>query len=107
MFWTGANGIDVRITEASQSVFKDYPDFTGRSANTTGLLGWWEMATGIGTVEISAQNNSAKKLIISGDPSSAFNTSSVGSVSLTEILNRGKQSVDLPFGGFPGTERYG
>ena len=107
VFWTGANGIDVRITEASQSVFKDYPDFTGRSANTTGLLGWWEMATGIGTVEISAQNNSAKKLIISGDPSSAFNTSSVGSVSLTEILNRGKQSVDLPFGGFPGTERYG
>lgn len=106
-FWTGANGADVRIKEASQSVFKDYADFTGRSANTTDLLGWWEMATGIETVEISAQNNSAKKLIISGDSPSAFNTSSVGSVLVTEILNKGKQSIDLPFGGFPGTEKYG
>lgn len=107
VFWTGSNGVDVRIKEASQSVFKDYPDFTGRSANTAGLLGWWEMAINDGTTGISAQNNSAKKLIISGDSPSTFNTSSVGSVLVTEILNRGKQSIDLPFGGFPGTEKYG
>lgn len=107
VFWTGANGVDVRIKEASQSVFKDYPDFTGRSANTTGLLGWWEMAINDGTTGISAQNNSAKKLIISGDSPSTFNTSSIGGVLVTEILNRGKQSIDLPFGGFPGTEKYG
>ena len=107
VFWTGANGVDVRIKEASQSVFKDYPDFTGRSANTAGLLGWWEMAINDGTTGISAQNNSAKKLIISGDSPSTFNTSSIGGVLVTEILNRGKQSIDLPFGGFPGTEKYG
>jgi phage-related protein len=104
-FWTGANGVDVRIKEASQSVFKDYGDFTGRSANTTGLLGWWEMQTDNGVV--SGMNNSSKQLIISGDSPSNFNTSSRGSVSLAEVLNMPKQNIDLPFGGFPGTEKYG
>jgi lambda family phage minor tail protein L len=107
VFWTGANGVDVRITEASQSVFKDYPDFTGRSANTTDLLGWWEMLINDGASGISGMNNSSKKLVISGDSPSTFQSSSVGSVLVTEIINRGKQSIDLPFGGFPGTEKYG
>jgi hypothetical protein len=106
-FWTGANGVDVRITEASQSVFKYYADFTGRSANTTDLLGWWEMAINDGASGISGMNNSSRKLIISGDSPSTFNSSSVGNVLLAEIINRGKQSIDLPFGGFPGTEKYG
>jgi len=106
-FWTGANGVDVRIKEASQNVFKDYQDFTGRSANTTDLLGWWEMAINDGASGISGMNNSSRKLIISGDSPSTFNTSSVGLVSIAEIVNRNKQSVDLPFGGFPGTEKYG
>jgi len=106
-FWTGASGIDVRIEEASQSVFKDYNDFTGRSSNTGYLLAWWEMATGISTTEITGQNNAAKKLIISGDSSPVLNTSSVGQVKIGQILNTPKQSIDLPFGGFPGTEKYG
>ena len=106
-FWTGANGVDVRIKEASESVFKDYVDFTGQSANTTDLLGWWEMAINDGLSGISGQNNSAKKLIISGDSPSAFNSFNIGNVLLTETVNIQKQSVDLPFGGFPGTEKYG
>jgi lambda family phage minor tail protein L len=106
-FWTGANGVDVRIKEASQSVFKDYSDFIGRSANTTDLLAWWEMAINDGTTGVSAMNNSSKKLIISGDSSSTFQSSSVGNVLIAEIVNRAKQSIDLPFGGFPGTEKYG
>jgi hypothetical protein len=52
-------------------------------------------------------NNSAKKLIISGDSPSTFQSSSVGNVLIAEIVNRAKQSIDLPFGGFPGTEKYG
>jgi lambda family phage minor tail protein L len=104
-FWTGANGVDVRIKEASQSVFKDYPDFTGRSANTTDLLGWWEMQTN--NEVISGMNNSSKQLIISGDSPLTLQSSSVGNVLVAEIINGGKQSIDLPFGGFPGTEKYG
>jgi lambda family phage minor tail protein L len=106
-FWTGASGVNVRIEEASQSVFKDYEDFTGRASNTTGLLAWWEMEINDGTSGIAADNNSAKKLIISGDSPSSFNISRVGDVKLGQILNSPKQSIDLPFGGFPGTERYG
>ena len=107
VFWTGAGAIDVRIAEASQSVFKDYPDFTGRSSNTTNLLGWWEMAINDGVSGISGLNNSTKKLIISGDSPSSFNSYSVGNVNIGQIINAQKQSVDLPFGGFPGTEKYG
>ena len=106
-FWTGASGVDVRITEASQSVFKDYGDFTGRASNTTNLLGWWEMRINEGASGISGSNNSAKKLIISGDSPSTFNNFRVGDVQIGQIINRSKQSVDLPFGGFPGTEKYG
>ena len=106
-FWTGASGVNVRIEEASQSVFKDYTDFIGRSSNTSDLLGWWEMAINDGTSGIKAMNNVAKKLIISGESPSTFNNSRVGDVKLTEILNTPKQSIDLPFGGFPGTEKYG
>jgi hypothetical protein len=106
-FWTGASGVDVRITEASQSVFKDYGDFTGRASNTTNLLGWWEMRINEGASGISGSNNSAKKLIISGDSPSTFNNFRVGNVQIGQIINRSKQSVDLPFGGFPGTEKYG
>jgi lambda family phage minor tail protein L len=106
-FWTGATGVDVRITEASQSVFKDYADFTGRASNTTGLLAWWEMAINDGTSGIAAINNATKKLIISGDAPSGFNNFRVGDVQIGQILNTPKQSIDLPFGGFPGTEKYG
>jgi len=107
-FWTGANGVDVRIAESSQSVFKDYGDFTGKSSNTTNLLGWWEMAINDGTSGISGANNSAKKLIVSGDsPDINFNSSSVGSVKIGQVINRPKENVNLPFGGFPGTEKYG
>jgi lambda family phage minor tail protein L len=107
-FWTGASGVDVRIQEASQSVFKDYPDFTGRPSNTGFLLGWWEMgANPLLPSEIVAMNNSAKKLIISGDSPSSFNNFVSGNVLVGEILNTPKQSIDLPFGGFPGTEKYG
>jgi lambda family phage minor tail protein L len=106
-FWTGASGVNVRIEEASQSVFKDYVDFTGRLSNTTDLLGWWEMAINDGPSGIEAMNDSTKKLIISGDSPSIFNNSSVGDVKIGQILNTPKQSIDLPFGGFPGTEKYG
>lgn len=106
-FWTGASGVNVRIEEASQSVFKDYTDFTGRSSNTTGLLGWWEMEINDGSSGIAAINDSAKKMIISGDSPSGFNNSRVGDVLIGQILNTPKQSIDLPFGGFPGTEKYG
>jgi len=104
-FWNTSNAADVRIKEASQSVFKDYSDFTGRSANTAGLIGWWEMQTNNGV--ISGMNNSSKQLIISGDSPLTLQSSSVGNVLVAEIINGGKQSIDLPFGGFPGTEKYG
>jgi hypothetical protein len=88
-------------------VFKDYENFTGRSSNTAHLLGWWEMDINDGVSGISAENDPSKKLIISGDSPSNFNSSSVGNVQITQIINAQKQSVDLPFGGFPGTEKYG
>ncbi len=108
-FWTQAVGIETRISEASQSVFKDYDDFTGKQANTEGLLGWWEMATGVGTTDILAKNNSSKRLWIAGDSNqlSKYNTSQTAQVPKTQILNIAKQNVVLPFGGFPGTEKYG
>lgn len=107
--WTGASGVTNRIVESSQSVYKDYSDFSARSSNTFGLLGWWEMATGNGTTNILAQNNSSKILYITGDENqlSKYNTSSTSLVTKTEILNISKENTTLPFGGFPGTEKYG
>lgn len=106
-FWTGSSGINVRIDDHNQSVYRDYADFTGKISNTTGLLGWWEMEISGSTTGIPAQNNTSKKLIISGDSPSSFNTSESANVAISQILNTPKQSIDLPFGGFPGTEKYG
>jgi hypothetical protein len=106
-FWTGSSGINVRIDDHNQSVYRDYADFTGKISNTTGLLGWWEMEISGSTTGIPAQNNTSKKLIISGDSPSSFNTSESADVAISQILNTPKQSIDLPFGGFPGTEKYG
>jgi hypothetical protein len=59
------------------------------------------------TTGISAENNPSKKLIVSGYNPSTLNTSVTASVLLTEVINTQKQNIELPFGGFPGTEKYG
>jgi hypothetical protein len=106
-FWTGSSGINVRIDDHNQSVYRDYSDFSGKQSNTQSLIGWWEMQINDYTTGISAQNNSSKKLIVSGDNPSGLNTSVTASVPLTQVINAQKQNIELPFGGFPGTEKYG
>lgn len=106
-FWTGSSGINVRIDDHNQSVYRDYSDFSGKQSNTQSLIGWWEMQINDSTTGISAQNNSSKKLIVSGDNPSGLNTSVTASVPLTQVINTQKQNIELPFGGFPGTEKYG
>lgn len=106
-FWTGSSGINVRVDDHNQSVYRDYSDFTGKQANTEDLIGWWEMEINDSTTGISGRNNASKKLIVSGDNPSTLNTYDTASVSFTQIINSPKQNIDLPFGGFPGTEKYG
>lgn len=106
-FWTGSSGINVRIDDHNQSVYKNYSEFSGKQSNTQGLIGWWEMAITDSPTGISAENNPSKKLIISGDNPSGLNTSVTASVPLTQVINTQKQNIELPFGGFPGTEKYG
>ncbi len=106
-FWSGSSGINVRIDDHNQSVYRDYSDFSGKQSNTQNLIGWWEMKINDSTTGISAENNSSKKLIVSGDNPSGLNTSVTASVPLTQVINTQKQNIELPFGGFPGTEKYG
>jgi hypothetical protein len=106
-FWTGSSGINVRIDDHNQSVYKNYSEFSGKQSNTQGLIGWWEMAITDSPTGIGAENNPSKKLIISGDNPTSLNTSVTASVLLTEVINTQKQNIELPFGGFPGTEKYG
>ncbi len=106
-FWTGSSGINVRIDDHNRSVYREYSDFTGKLSNTRGLLGWWEMEINESTTGISGANNANKKFVVSGDDPSSLNTFATASVSLTQILNTPKQNINLPFGGFPGTEKYG
>ena len=106
-FWTGSSGINVRIDDHNQSVYRDYSDFSEKQSNTQSLIGWWEMKINDPTTGISAENNSSKKLIVSGDNPSSLNTSITALVPFTQVINSPKQNIDLPFGGFPGTEKYG
>jgi hypothetical protein len=106
-FWTGSSGINVRIDDHNKSVYRDYSDFSGKQSNTQSLIGWWEMYINDSTTGIKAENNASKKLIVSGDNLSSLNTSVTASVPLTQVINTQKQNIELPFGGFPGTEKYG
>lgn len=106
IFWSGGSGIDVRMEDFNLSVHKDYIDFQIKQSNTKDLIGWWEMDANEGGL-IFAKNNVNKELVIVASEPYIYRSSSSTNISTTDLVNLQKQNIDLPFGGFPGTEKYG
>jgi hypothetical protein len=56
---------------------------------------------------IEAENNSLAKLIVTGNNIPSTQGQEVIQETIAAKINQPKQSIELPFGGFPGTEKYG
>jgi lambda family phage minor tail protein L len=108
--WTEARGINARIEQYSETdfLYKRYDEISFKQEITGGLVGWWDMdilPNGI----IEAENNSSNQLkVVTGDYNytgfESFMSKNITTKTSTPVL---KQNSTLPFGGFPGTEKYG
>jgi lambda family phage minor tail protein L len=103
--WTGKFGEDDRINQFNL-IPNYYSKVSGRTSITNNLLGWWDMQYAANGV-ISAQNNPAINLIVTGNNIAAALKTATFQETVSDKLNQPKQSEELPFGGFPGTEKYG
>lgn len=112
--WTGLNSLNNRInffdredqTIKHPRTYAELQD--GISSLKTGLFAWWDMdLSDTSPYVIAGSNNVDNKFYLSGEYSSNidFNT---GVISYTSFINSTQQKQDyLPFGGFPGTDKYG
>jgi lambda family phage minor tail protein L len=103
--WTGSFAIENRLKEY-ETIPKNYVDVSNKPEINNSLLGWWDMEP-VENGEILAENNAQIKLKLIADDPEQFTSSEIKETSLTEFIALPKQNVVLPFGGFPGTERYG
>lgn len=103
--WTGRFAEDDRI-EQFNLLPNYYSKISGQNSIRSGLLGWWDMEhNGNGVIE--AENNSLAKLIVTGNNIPSTQGQEVIQETIAAKINQPKQSIELPFGGFPGTEKYG
>jgi lambda family phage minor tail protein L len=103
--WTGSFAIDARLKQYEFTP-KNYADVSGRQEIDLDLLGWWDMEPEIGG-DILAENNQSAKLKLIAEDENQFQSSETKDILLAESVSLPKQNVVLPFGGFPGTEKYG
>jgi lambda family phage minor tail protein L len=73
---------------------------------TGGLFAWWDMEMTGPPYQIEAENDSSKIIYLSGEYSTGVE--STNTVAYTDIGGRINQTPKdyLPFGGFPGTDKY-
>lgn len=103
--WTGKSFVQNKINQYSK-IPKNYNNISGLSFMTGELFGWWDMeadSTGL----IQAENSPSATLKIIADNVDAFQSSATTTSLVSEAIALPKQNITLPFGGFPGTEKYG
>ena len=116
-FWTGGDALLAKMDEFNQSVFKYYSDFNAENPINKNLYAWFEMDGDNPSYSVphidsaNVQSISPPVYMEAQVPSNynknIINTSSQGKISLGQLVSIQKESIDLPFGGFPGTEKYG
>ncbi len=119
--WTGQSGIQERKRffnrqssniwneNQNESLPRNYQELaSGNNILNTGLFAWWDMnLSDTPTYQIEAANDSNQKIYLSG-----YYTGSIENIIEGQFTSR-QTSVSqtfqnyLPFGGFPGTDRYG
>lgn len=104
--WTGRFSETDRINFYNQSPMY-YDKVSGVASLTTGLYAWWDMNMNDVNGEIAAENNATIKLFVTGTNFSAFDSIKELTETVSQSVGIQKQSEELPFGGFPGTEKYG
>jgi lambda family phage minor tail protein L len=109
--WTGVNGINSRINLYNEQnfLYKRYDEISFKPEVSDGLLGLWDMEIDDSGF-IAAENNTGKRLRVIGVAETSplfFQTESAKNITTTTSTTILKQSETLPFGGFPGTEKYG
>jgi len=119
--WTGFDGIDARKEffnreddnkEIKFPIPRTYAEFTGVSQNKpilkTGLFAWWDMdITGTSSYSVSASNNQNLKINLSGEYTGSIDLQETNYITQFETTLIQTSQNSLPFGGFPGTDRYG
>lgn len=103
--WTGRFGEQDRINQFDLTP-NNYSKVSGRSSVTNDLFGWWDMQHQGGGL-IVASNNASRGLIVVGNNIASTQKTETFQETISTQLNQPKQSEELPFGGFPGTEKYG
>jgi hypothetical protein len=117
--WTGLSGIDSRIeffnrqndlTLESYSVPRLYSEISGTNSPelNSGLFAWWDMdISDTSPYSVSASNNQNLKIYLSGEYTGSIDSSETNLITSSETKNPSSSLFGLPFGGFPGTDRYG
>jgi hypothetical protein len=73
----------------------------------SGLFAWWDMdLTNSAPYRILSSNSSQKTLTLSGSYNSSMDYSTSSEYNLVSTVTQTPKTF-LPFGGFPGTDRYG
>lgn len=119
--WTGQSGIEERkkfFNRESSNIWNENQDqllprnyeelLSGNNILGTGLFAWWDMNfSDTPTYQITASNDSNQKIYLSGDYTGSIENIITDQFTSKET-NIGQTFQNyLPFGGFPGTDRYG
>jgi lambda family phage minor tail protein L len=119
--WTGQSGIEERKTffnressniwneSQNQSLPRNYEELlSGNNILQTGLFAWWDMNfSDTPTYQIEASNDSSQKIYLSGNYTESIEEAITGQFTSKETKIGQTFQNYLPFGGFPGTDRYG
>ena len=119
--WTGKSGIDYRKKFFNRDTIniwnedkektspRNYDELTGDNRILkTGLFAWWDMnLTDTPTYKVEASNNTAQIIYLSGQYVNSIEFYDQNAFISKEAYIPQTPKNYLPFGGFPGTDRYG
>ena len=119
--WTGQSGIqerkrffnrefsDIWNDDKDKILPRNYSELqSGNSILKTGLFAWWDMnLSDVPTYQIAASNDSNQKIYLSGNYTSSIEGIITDQFTSKETAIAQTPQNYLPFGGFPGTDRYG
>jgi lambda family phage minor tail protein L len=119
--WTGKSGVDYRksffnrndpnaLNENSKNTTpRTYQEVTGdQSVLRKDLFAWWDMDLSSGPIyKVDSSNSPVQSILLSGQYTGSMDSSLSTKFTPKVNLITSERNKYLPFGGFPGTDRYG
>jgi hypothetical protein len=118
--WTGQSGLDFRKSFFNREdvigddevyenkIPRTYEELTGsKPILKTGLFAWWDMDLSSPPYQIVASNDANQKIYLSGEYTGSIESEKTNIFKYVEAYITQETRDYLPFGGFPGTDKYG